>query len=66
MDSRVKPHHLVIALGVGIGLFTVGALKTVQTRKNPWISGAENLALGLLGGAVAYGVGSLFDSIIRS
>ena len=57
---------LAAAVLAGIGLFTVGALKTVQTRKNPWISGAENLALGLLGGAVAYGVGSLFDSIIRS
>ncbi|MDJ0792343.1 MAG: VIT1/CCC1 transporter family protein [Acidimicrobiia bacterium] len=57
---------LAAAVLAGIGLFAVGALKTVQTRKNPWISGAENLALGLLGGAVAYGVGSLFDSIIRS
>ena len=57
---------LAAAVLAGIGLFAVGALKTVQTRKNPWISGAENLALGLLGGAVAYGVGSLFDSVIRS
>ncbi len=57
---------LAAAVLSGIGLFIVGALKTVQTRKNPWVSGMENLALGLVGGAVAYAVGSLFDSIIRS
>ena len=49
----------------GIGLFAVGAAKTLQTKKNPVISGGENLALGLVGGAIAYAVGSVFDSIIR-
>ena len=43
----------------GIGLFAVGAIKTAATRKNPFISGAENLALGLLGGAIAYAIGTL-------
>jgi VIT1/CCC1 family predicted Fe2+/Mn2+ transporter len=57
---------LAAAVLAGIGLFAVGAAKTIQTRKNPWLSGAENLALGLVGGAIAYGVGTLFDSIIRN
>lgn len=48
----------------GIGLFAVGMAKTLQTRKNPYLSGAENLALGLIGGAIAYAVGALVDSSI--
>ncbi len=48
----------------GIGLFGVGAAKTLQTRKNPILSGAENLALGLIGGAIAYAVGTVVDSAI--
>ena len=55
---------LAAAVLSGIGLFLVGAAKTVQTRKNPYLSGAENLALGLVGGAIAYGVGSLVDRAI--
>ena len=55
---------IAAAILAGIGLFIVGAAKTIQTRKNPILSGGENLALGLVGGAVAYGVGALVDSII--
>ncbi len=50
----------------GIGLFIVGALKTVSTKKNPIYSGAENLGMGLVGGVLAYFVGALFDSAITS
>ena len=50
----------------GIALFAVGAVKTVATKKNAILSGAENLALGLLGGVLAYLVGSAFDSYIGS
>lgn len=46
----------------GIGLFAVGALKTVSTRKNPILSGAENLALGFLGGVLSYFVGVAFEA----
>ena len=58
----------LIAAGVlsGIGLFIVGALKTLHTRKNPLLSGTENLALGLAGGALAYAVGKGFDQLISS
>lgn len=55
---------LVAAILSGIGLFAVGAAKTIQTRKNPYLSGVENLALGLIGGALAYGVGVMFDVVV--
>ena len=48
----------------GIGLFAVGAAKTLQTRKNPFLSGSENLALGMVGGVIAYVVGVAFDASI--
>ena len=55
---------LVAAVLSGIGLFVVGVIKTAATKKNPFVSGAENLALGFIGGVLAYFVGSLFDSAI--
>ncbi|KAA3636896.1 MAG: hypothetical protein DWP92_08805 [Armatimonadetes bacterium] len=57
---------IVAAVLSGIGLFTVGALKTVSTKKSPILSGAENLGMGLLGGVLAYFVGVLFESSIPS
>lgn len=48
----------------GIGLFAVGAAKTLQTRRNPLRSGAENLALGFAGGVIAYAVGVAFDTAV--
>jgi len=48
----------------GIGLVAVGALKTMHTGKSPVLSAAENLALGLAGGVLAYLVGKAFDSLI--
>ena len=55
---------LAAAILTGIGLFVVGAVKTLHTRKNPVLSGAENLALGFVGGAIAFAVGSAFDSAV--
>ncbi len=48
----------------GIGLVAVGAVKTLHTRKNPIVSGLENLTFGMVGGGLAYVVGSMVDSII--
>lgn len=51
---------------VGIGLFSVGAVKTLQTKK-PWLtSGLENLGLGLAAGVLSYFVGKGFDWLITS
>jgi VIT1/CCC1 family predicted Fe2+/Mn2+ transporter len=38
-------------------LFTLGALKTLFTRRNWLLSGAEMLLVGGLAAAAAYGVG---------
>ncbi|MGI9584827.1 MAG: VIT1/CCC1 transporter family protein [Acidimicrobiia bacterium] len=56
---------IVAAVLTGIGLFAVGAVKTMQTRKNPIVSGTENLAFGLIGGAIAFMVGKAFDQLIN-
>ena len=55
---------LVAAILAGIGLFIVGAAKTIQTRKNPILSGLENFALGMIGGLLAFLVGKAFDAVI--
>jgi len=54
----------IAAVGSGLALFAVGALKTVVTRTNPIVSGLENVGVAAAGAAIAYGVGSLFDSSI--
>lgn len=48
----------------GLGLFAVGAVKTLLTRKSPIVSGLENLAIGLVGGAVSFVVGRLFGASV--
>ncbi len=57
---------IAAAVLAGIGLFAVGAAKTIQTKKNPFLSGGENLALGMVGGVLAYLVGRAFDALIAS
>jgi len=57
---------IAAAVLAGIGLFGVGAVKTIQTRKNPWLSGLENLGLGMAGGVLAFMVGKAFDALISS
>ena len=47
-----------------IGLFAVGAIKTRVTHKNPWLSGTENLLIGVSGAVLSYAVGAGFDAII--
>jgi VIT1/CCC1 family predicted Fe2+/Mn2+ transporter len=48
----------------GIGLFTVGSIKTLQTKKSWILSGTENLVLGLAAGVLSFFVGKAFDSLI--
>lgn len=64
LDNTAKALFAAVILS-GIGLFVVGALKTIQTKKSWLISGSENLALGLAAGVLAYIVGSLFQSLIE-
>ncbi len=55
---------LIAGVLAGTALFVVGAVKTLQTKKNPIVSGLENLAIGLGGGAVSFLVGKGFDQVI--
>ena len=57
---------LVVAIGGAvIGLFIVGALKTVVTRKNPVRSGLENVAVAGVGAAIAYSIGLGYDALVN-
>lgn len=48
----------------GVALFVVGVVKTRVTRGNPLRAGLENLVVAGLGGLVAFGVGTLFDTTV--
>jgi VIT1/CCC1 family predicted Fe2+/Mn2+ transporter len=47
-------------------LIIVGMVKTWATRGSFWRATMENLVISGGGGAIAYGVGILFDSIVRT
>jgi VIT1/CCC1 family predicted Fe2+/Mn2+ transporter len=51
-------------IGAGIALFAVGVLKTMTTRKNPWWSGIENVAIAAAGAGISYLVGSLYNAYV--
>ena len=54
----------IAAVLTTIGLFAVGAVKSLVTRTNPVIAGFENLIIAGVGGVIAYWVGYLFDQIV--
>lgn len=56
---------LIAGVLAGVALFAVGAVKTLQTRKNPIVSGLENLSIGLVGGVISFFVGKGFDALIN-
>jgi len=56
---------LVAAILSGIGLFLVGAVKTMQTKKSWLLSGSENLVLGLAAGVLSFFVGRAFEAFIN-
>ena len=47
-----------------IGLFAVGAVKSMVTKTNPIGAGFENLAIAGVGGVLAYFVGYLFEQAV--
>ena len=49
----------------GTALFFVGVGKTVMTKTNPFVSGIENLLIGLVGGAISFAVGTLVQRLIN-
>lgn len=55
---------VIAAVLTAIGLFAVGAIKSVVTKTNPIIAGFENLTIAGIGGVIAYVVGLLFDKAV--
>ncbi len=47
-----------------IGLFAVGAAKSIVTKTNALLAGVENLGIAGVGGVVAYWVGWLFERAV--
>ena len=56
----------VAAVLSGAALFIVGAGKTVMTKTNPFVSGFENLMIGLIGGGISFSIGRLVESLISN
>ena len=52
------------ALLTAVGLFAVGAVKTIVTRTHPIRSGFENLVIAGIGGIVAYFIGGAVDGAL--
>jgi len=57
---------IIAAVITTVALLVVGAVKTWATRGRLMVSAIENLTIAGCGGALAYGVGVLFDHILHS
>lgn len=55
---------LISAALTAVGLFVVGAAKTVVTRTHPIRSGLENLVIAGIGGFIAYYIGTLVEGAL--
>lgn len=54
----------IAAVLTAIGLFAVGAIKSVVTKTNPVKAGLENLTIAGIGGVLAFWIGLLFDKAV--
>jgi VIT1/CCC1 family predicted Fe2+/Mn2+ transporter len=54
----------IAAVLTAVGLFAVGAAKSIVTKTNPIQAGFENLAIAGVGGVLAYWIGWLFDRAV--
>ncbi|MDX2467228.1 MAG: VIT1/CCC1 transporter family protein [Acidimicrobiia bacterium] len=61
-----SPQTGLVIAGVltAIGLFVVGAVKSLVTKTNPLQAGIENLAIAGVGGVAGYWIGILFDKAV--
>ncbi|MGX7680364.1 VIT1/CCC1 transporter family protein [Jatrophihabitans sp. DSM 45814] len=57
--AKVLPIAAVLAL---VGLFVTGAITSRFTTRSWWYAGSRQLLIGLVSGAVTYGIGSLFGT----
>ena len=63
VDSS-RTGFVIAAVLTAIGLYIVGAVKSLVTKTNPIIAGFENLTIAGVGGVIAYLVGYLFDQVV--
>ena len=63
MFSSLDPQTALLYAAVlsGLGLFIVGAAKTVVTRTNPWKAGIENLGVAAGGAVLSYLAGAAYE-----
>jgi VIT1/CCC1 family predicted Fe2+/Mn2+ transporter len=59
-----QPGFAIAAVLTAIGLYVVGAVKSLVTKTNPVSAGFENLMIAGVGGIVAYFIGYLFDQVV--
>ena len=61
-----NPQTGLVIAGVlaAVGLFAVGAAKSLVTKTNPIKAGLENLSIAGVGGGAAYWIGYLFDKAV--
>jgi VIT1/CCC1 family predicted Fe2+/Mn2+ transporter len=55
---------LIAAVLTAIGLFAVGAIKSLVTKTNPVVAGFENLTIAGIGGVLAFWIGLIFDKAV--
>jgi VIT1/CCC1 family predicted Fe2+/Mn2+ transporter len=55
---------LIASVLTAIGLFAVGAAKSIVTKANPIRAGIENFGIAGIGGILGFWIGSLFDKAI--
>ncbi len=60
--DRTSVALAVATLATGLGLFAVGAVKTLVTRTNPITAGFQNLVIATIGGVLAYFIGTLLKA----
>lgn len=58
------PAIVVSAICAGLALFGVGAGITYVTGRSLWVSGARQLAFGMVAAAITFGIGSLVGTAI--
>ncbi len=54
----------IAAVLTAIGLFAVGAAKSVVTKTNAVLAGVENLVIAGVGGVLGYWIGNLFEKAV--